>query len=164
MAKVKARQPPFRIGDVEVPAGKRMTVDLPIARLATHTPMTMPVLVIHGKYAGPCLFISATIHGDEINGIEIIRRVLKYRALKRLHGTLLCVPVVNAYGFLARSRYLPDRRDLNRSFPGLDQGLPGLAARQRLHDPYRRAGNTWHRPAHRRDPSHQPAPDPRPPR
>lgn len=117
MAKVKARQPPFRIGDVEVPAGKRMTVDLPIARLATHTPMTMPVLVIHGKYAGPCLFISATIHGDEINGIEIIRRVLKYRALKRLHGTLLCVPVVNAYGFLARSRYLPDRRDLNRSFP-----------------------------------------------
>lgn len=117
MAKVKARQPPFRIGDVEVPAGKRMTVDLPIARLATHTPMTMPVLVIHGKYAGPCLFISATIHGDEINGIEIIRRVLKYRALKRLHGTLLCVPVVNAYGFLAVHAICPTDATSTGPFP-----------------------------------------------
>lgn len=127
MAKVKARQRPFKIGEVEVPAGKRVTVDLPIARLATHTPMTMPVQVVHGKYHGPCLFVSATIHGDEINGIEIIRRVLKYHALKRLRGTLLCVPVVNAYGFLAHTRYLPDRRDLNRSFPGSTKG--SLASR-----------------------------------
>ena len=76
---------------------------------------------------GPRLFLCAAIHGDEINGVEIIRRVLAMRGLRRLRGTLLAVPVVNVYGFAAQSRYLPDRRDLNRAFPGLQQG--SLASR-----------------------------------
>ena len=96
----------------------RTTIDLPAGRLYTHTPMTIPVHVITGKNPGPRLFISAAIHGDEINGVEIIRRLLKLPALKRLTGTLIAVPIVNVHGLINHSRYLPDRRDLNRSFPG----------------------------------------------
>jgi predicted deacylase len=73
------------------------------------------------------MFISAAIHGDELNGIEIIRRLLKRSALKRLRGTLLLVPMVNLYGVMEQSRYLPDRRDLNRVFPGHEKG--SMAAR-----------------------------------
>lgn len=87
----------------------------------------MPVHVIHGKQAGPVLFVTAAIHGDEINGIEIIRRLLNIKSLQRLTGTLIAVPVVNVYGFVSQSRYLPDRRDLNRSFPGSERG--SMAAR-----------------------------------
>jgi uncharacterized protein len=94
--------------------------------LHTHVPVEMPVWVINGKRAGPRLFISAAIHGDELNGIEIIRRI-RERPLRGLRGTLLLVPVVNVFGLLHHSRYLPDRRDLNRSFPGSEHG--SLAAR-----------------------------------
>lgn len=87
----------------------------------------MPVHVINGKQAGPVMFVTAAIHGDEINGIEIIRRLLATKALNRLAGTLIAVPVVNVYGFVSQSRYLPDRRDLNRSFPGSEKG--SMAAR-----------------------------------
>ena len=87
----------------------------------------MPVHVINGKQKGPVLFVTAAIHGDEINGIEIIRRLLATKALSRLSGTLIAVPVVNVYGFVSQSRYLPDRRDLNRSFPGSEKG--SMAAR-----------------------------------
>jgi hypothetical protein len=66
--------------------------------------------------------VTAALHGDEINGVEIIRRLLQHRGLNHLHGTLLAVPVVNVYGYIRQSRYLPDRRDLNRSFPGSDRG------------------------------------------
>ncbi|HPY41763.1 MAG TPA: succinylglutamate desuccinylase/aspartoacylase family protein, partial [Thiolinea sp.] len=78
--------------------------------------------VMHGLQPGPRLFISAAIHGDEINGVEIIRRVLSTLSIKEFSGSLLAVPVVNVYGFLDKSRYLPDRRDLNRSFPGSEHG------------------------------------------
>jgi predicted deacylase len=84
--------------------------------------MTLPVLVVHGRRSGPVLFVSAAVHGDEINGVEIIRRLLKVRALDNLKGTLLAVPIANPFGFIQRSRYLPDRRDLNRSFPGTPKG------------------------------------------
>jgi len=110
------------MGEVQVPPGGRMTVDLPAAQLYTHTPLTTPVHVIHGRRDGPCLMVCAAIHGDEINGVEIIRRLLKLPALKRMAGTLLAVPIVNVFGFIDRSRYLPDRRDLNRSFPGIEHG------------------------------------------
>jgi predicted deacylase len=83
--------------------------------------------VIRGRREGPCLFVSAAIHGDEINGVEIIRRLIRLAALKHLRGILIVVPVVNVYGFVRQSRYLPDRRDLNRSFPGSEKG--SLAAR-----------------------------------
>lgn len=113
---------PFIINKIAVAPGTRLTIDLHVARLYTHSEITMPVHVVHGRSPGPRLFISAAIHGDEINGVEIIRRVLKLPALKRLHGVLLAVPVVNVHGFIHHSRYLPDRRDLNRNFPGSAEG------------------------------------------
>ena len=102
-------------------------MELPLPPLYTHTSVAMPVHVVHGRSPGPRLFVASAIHGDEINGIEIIRRLLDARALARLSGTLICIPVVNVYGFVSQSRYLPDRRDLNRSFPGSDRG--SMAAR-----------------------------------
>jgi predicted deacylase len=118
---------PFGIGGVEIAPGERKLVDLPVSKLSNHTPVTLPVHVLHGPKPGPTMFISAAVHGDELNGVEIIRRVLRIVQAGNLCGTLLCVPVVNAYGFIGRSRYLPDRRDLNRSFPGSASG--SLAAR-----------------------------------
>lgn len=115
------------IGGVEVLPGERKTVDLEVGKLYTHSPITMPVQVLCGRQSGPVMFVSAAIHGDELNGVEIIRRLLKVPALKRLKGTLIAVPIVNLHGFINQSRYLPDRRDLNRSFPGSDKG--SLAAR-----------------------------------
>jgi predicted deacylase len=117
----------FEINGVRVPPGKRMTIDLPVAKLYTHSQIAMPVQVIRGKKPGPHLFVSAAIHGDELNGVEIIRRVLKLPVLKRIRGTLVAIPIVNVHGFIHHSRYLPDRRDLNRSFPGSERG--SLAAR-----------------------------------
>ena len=106
----------------DIGLGSRTTIDLPLPNLYTHTPMYMPIRVVRGKRSGPTLLVSAAIHGDEINGVEIIRRLLAHPILKRLRGTLIAVPVVNVFGFIGHSRYLPDRRDLNRSFPGSDQG------------------------------------------
>jgi predicted deacylase len=122
-------QESIRIGGVEVRPGHRATIDIPVARLYTHSEMNMPVHVIHGRREGPRLFVSAAIHGDEINGVEIIRRLLALKALNRLRGTLIAVPVVNVYGFIENTRYLPDRRDLNRYFPGSERGslTSGLA-------------------------------------
>ena len=90
--------------------------------LYDHTPITLTARVIHGRRDGPRLFVSAAVHGDELNGVEIIRRLLNLPRLSRLRGTLVAVPVVNVYGFIGNTRYLPDRRDLNRSFPGTSGG------------------------------------------
>ena len=113
---------PLVIGGTEIARGARATVRLPIAPLYTLTAMAMPVHVVRGPRDGPRLFVSAALHGDEILGVEIIRRLLGLQLLRRLRGTLIAVPVVNVYGYTARSRYLPDRRDLNRSFPGSPTG------------------------------------------
>lgn len=107
--------------------GKRQRLDIPVSRLPTQTPISLPVIVINGKESGPRLWLSAAIHGDEINGVEIIRQVLEKIQPLLLRGTLLAVPVVNVFGFIEQSRYLPDRRDLNRSFPGTVNG--SLASR-----------------------------------
>lgn len=112
----------FEIAGIEIAHGKRVTLALPVTKLYTHAPIEIPVHVIRGKRDGPRLFICAAIHGDEINGVEIIRRLLKHTALKRIRGSLVAVPVVNVHGLINHSRYLPDRRDLNRSFPGSEQG------------------------------------------
>ena len=118
---------PLVVGGTAIPRGSRTTVRLPVAPLYTLAAMSMPVHVVRGRADGPRLFVSAAIHGDEILGVEIIRRLLGLQALRKLRGTLLAVPVVNVYGYTARSRYLPDRRDLNRSFPGSPSG--SMAAR-----------------------------------
>lgn len=115
-------QPVLSIAGTKVKPGRQTTIQVPVARLYTHTEMTMPVHVIHGRREGPRLFISGAIHGDEIIGTEIIRRLIKLKRLKAIKGTLLAAPVVNIYGFLQRSRYCPDRRDLNRFFPGSEKG------------------------------------------
>lgn len=122
---VRARvRPPFEIGHSAVKAGTQETVLIPLSRLADHTDMMLKSLVVHGKKPGPTMFVSAAIHGDEIIGVEIIRRVSRMKALSRIKGTLILIPVVNSYGFLGMSRYLPDRRDLNRVFPGFENGSP----------------------------------------
>ena len=115
------------IGETTVNPGERSSINLPVADLYTGASLSMPVKVICGRREGPVLFVSAAIHGDELNGVEIIRRLLKRKTLQSLRGTLVAVPVVNVHGFLNLSRYLPDRRDLNRSFPGSAKG--SIAAR-----------------------------------
>lgn len=112
----------FTICGTEVPAATHATVEMPISLLSTHTPMAVPIHVIHGRHEGPTMFVSAAVHGDEIIGIEVIRRLLKTTLARKIKGTLLCVPVVNVFGLIAHSRYLPDRRDLNRCFPGNASG------------------------------------------
>ncbi len=112
----------LKIGGKTVRPGTQATIHIPVAPLYTHTAMTMPVHVIHGRKKGPRLFVCAAIHGDEIIGVEIIRRMLELKKLSRLRGTLIAVPVVNVYAFIQQSRYSPDRRDLNRFFPGSEKG------------------------------------------
>ncbi|MGH8455499.1 MAG: succinylglutamate desuccinylase/aspartoacylase family protein [Stenotrophobium sp.] len=123
-------QKPFEIGGQRIAPGEIRTIQIPVANLYTNTPVTLPVRVVRGGRPGPVLFVSAALHGDEIIGVEIIRRLLRLRELREpqdLCGTVLAVPVVNVPAFLQQSRYLPDRRDLNRSFPGSETG--SLAAR-----------------------------------
>ncbi|WP_420403568.1 succinylglutamate desuccinylase/aspartoacylase family protein [Nisaea sp.] len=112
----------FAIGGDKVPPGTRRIVEIPISLLSNHTPISLPVQVIHGRRDGPKVFVSAAVHGDEIIGVEIIRRLSRSAALRGLSGTLVLIPIVNAFGFISHSRYLPDRRDLNRSFPGSQTG------------------------------------------
>jgi predicted deacylase len=107
--------------------GGRERVDMPITLLSNHMPVHLSVHVQQGRRAGPVLFLSGAVHGDEIIGVEIIRRLWHLPLLRGLRGTLLCIPIVNVHGFIAHTRYLPDRRDLNRSFPGSATG--SLAAR-----------------------------------
>ncbi len=111
-------------GEVVKP-GKKSTIELPVGSMIDYQPVTMTCHVRRGKKPGPCLLVTAGIHGDEINGVETIRRLLKSRLLSGLRGDLLAVPVVNMPAFLSRSRYLPDRRDLNRLFPGSTKGSLG---------------------------------------
>ncbi|MEP4195833.1 MAG: succinylglutamate desuccinylase/aspartoacylase family protein [Aliishimia sp.] len=117
----------FEFGGVQIAPGRRERVTLPVSTLPDHTPVGLEVEVIHGKRDGPTVFVSAAVHGDEVIGVEICRRLLRAEQLSSLRGTLMVIPIVNAFGFLTRSRYLPDRRDLNRSFPGSKAG--SLAAR-----------------------------------
>jgi predicted deacylase len=117
----------FVIGGQSVAEGTHVTVRLPLPDFYTHAPTTLPVHVLRGRQPGPCLLATSALHGDEINGVEIIRRLAGHPSLTRLKGTLILIPVMNIFGFVAQSRYLPDRRDLNRSFPGSPKG--SMAAR-----------------------------------
>lgn len=118
----------LHVGDQAVIPGESRRIEIPVARLpATQTYLNLSVEVIRGIHPGPTLWLSAAIHGDELNGIEIIRQVRQLVRAEDLHGTLLLAPIVNSFGFINESRYLPDRRDLNRSFPGSKRG--SLASR-----------------------------------
>ncbi len=110
--------------------GERKLIQFPMPELYDCSPMMMPIHVIRGQESGPVLLVTSAIHGDELNGVEIVRRLVKEKNLSQLKGTLIAIPIVNMYGFLYESRYLMDRRDLNRSFPG---NLSGSIASRLAH-------------------------------
>ncbi len=117
----------LKIGEHIILPGQTKKIDLPVAKLYTDADVHLPVYIVRGKKPGPTIFVSAAVHGDELNGIEIIRRLINLKGFKLSSGTLIAVPMVNVYGVVNQSRYMPDRRDLNRSFPGSSKG--SLAAR-----------------------------------
>lgn len=119
---MKETRSAIQIANEVIKAGETRCVKLSLAMLYTSSSIDIPVYVFHGKKEGPTLFVTAAIHGDELNGVEIIRRLHHTPRIKRLRGTLITIPVVNVYGFFLHSRYLPDRRDLNRQFPGREKG------------------------------------------
>lgn len=121
------RENDFIIGGTQIAAGETKEIKLFVSKLYDFTNIYLPVKVIRGKKDGPRLFVCAAVHGDEVNGVEIISRLLKHKSLKKLTGTLIVIPIVNVFGFNNLSRYLPDRRDLNRCFPGSRHG--SLASR-----------------------------------
>lgn len=114
-------------GDGYVEAGQRAQIALTISESYTGADVKIPLVVWRGPKDGPKVFITAAVHGDEINGTGIIRHLLREAPFDILAGTLVLVPVINMFGFERHSRYLPDRRDLNRSFPGSKEG--SLASR-----------------------------------
>lgn len=115
------------VGGVEVEAGSRRQIHIPVARYLTGEWMSLPVEVIHGSRDGPAIWMSGAIHGDELDGVEITAGVSESLSPARLSGTVFAIPIVNVFGFMQASRYLPDRRDLNRAFPGTEDG--SMAAR-----------------------------------
>tara|TARA_R110000824_G_scaffold288508_2_gene476485 strand:- start:54756 stop:55784 length:1029 start_codon:yes stop_codon:yes gene_type:complete len=116
----------LQIGGTSIANGQRKKIELSVAKLFDYTELSIPIEVVRGRQAGPILFVSAAIHGDEINGVEIIKRLLKRKEINsRIKGTLIAIPIVNVPGFNSNSRYLPDRRDLNRCFPGSESGSLG---------------------------------------
>lgn len=102
--------------------GERAMINLLIDTLPTHTKLELPVYVYRGNESGPTILLTAGIHGDEINGIETIRRLVVDKSVKLIKGTVIAVPIVNIYGFLNQTRDMPDGKDLNRSFPGSNRG------------------------------------------
>lgn len=115
----------IEIAGRKITRGERVRVDLKVPSLFDSAEMSIPLEILRGKKDGPVLFICAAIHGDEVNGVEAIHQVLHSSLLKNLQGTLIAAPIVNIYGFNNKSRYLPDRRDLNRCFPGSSKGSLG---------------------------------------
>jgi len=123
----------LKIGERRFYPGERGVVDLPVGRLVSHAELDLRVHVFRGKKPGPRMFVTAGVHGDELNGVEIARRLIN-QSFRGLKGDLLVVPVVNVAAFLLRSRYLPDRRDLNRLFPGNADGSFGSRIARTLMD------------------------------
>ena len=118
---------PFIINGQTIKPGTSAQFATQTAQLYCNSPVHMPVRIFHGKHTGPTLLVCAAIHGDELNGIEAIRRLTQELDATHLSGTIIAVPIVNQLGFIQRTRYLPDRRDLNRVFPGSETG--SLASR-----------------------------------
>ncbi len=116
------RRESFELLGTEIKPGKGARVTLEVAKLHTNTPIQIPVIVQHARKKGPTLLLLAGLHGDEINGTEVVRRMIKKGWHKPNHGTVICIPVFNIFGFLNLSREFPDGRDLNRSFPGTKNG------------------------------------------
>ena len=117
------------INGVRVRPGQSVNIEIPIAKLPSHTLIDLPIFIRRAHEEGPVVLISGGMHGDEINGIVTARRLLEEmdQGWSLLRGTLIFIPLMNIYGFLSTSRTFPDGRDLNRSFPGSKKG--SLASR-----------------------------------
>lgn len=107
--------------------GESAQINMDIARLYTRSKVEVPIFVARGKEEGPCLLLVGGIHGDEVNGVEIVRQIITKGLNKPEKGTVICIPLVNVFGFLNQEREFPDGRDLNRVFPGTENG--SLASR-----------------------------------
>ncbi len=118
---------PIKILGENINAGESKTIDMEIARLHTTTKLKIPVIIERSRIEGPVVLFTAGIHGDEINGVEIIRQLIIQKINKPKTGTIICIPIVNVFGFVNKSREFPDGRDLNRVFPGSKKG--SLASR-----------------------------------
>lgn len=124
---MRHKNEPIIVANTVVPPGRCERVELHVSRLPTGNALSVPLQVVNGSKPGPAMWLSAAVHGDELNGVEIVRRVLQRVQPSQLSGALIAAPLVNVFGFIDQSRYLPDRRDLNRSFPGTASG--SLASR-----------------------------------
>ena len=111
----------------KIELGESKTVDFNIAKLYTSTNIEIPIIIERSINPGPTILITAAIHGDEINGVEIVRQLIARKINKPKRGTIICIPILNVFGFLNTDRAFPDGRDLNRSFPGTKRG--SLASR-----------------------------------
>ncbi|ADV49408.1 Succinylglutamate desuccinylase/aspartoacylase [Cellulophaga algicola DSM 14237] len=118
------------LGQVILP-GETHQLSLNIAKLHTGSTIEVPVIVSRGKEAGPTLLLTGGIHGNEINGVEIVRKIISEQYHIPVAGMVICIPVVNVFGFLSQTREFPDGRDLNRVFPGSLRG--SLASRFAYH-------------------------------
>ncbi|TWT46399.1 succinylglutamate desuccinylase/aspartoacylase family protein [Botrimarina hoheduenensis] len=127
MEETLEKRPAHVWGSVTVPRGKSVEVSLAVSESYSGLTLPIPIFVRRGRKDGPVLLVSATLHGDELNGAGAVRRLIADPNLSLLRGTLLLAPVINLLGFDRHSRYLPDRRDLNRCFPGSRTG--SLASR-----------------------------------
>jgi uncharacterized protein len=119
------------IAEHSIRPGEFKEININIARLPSRTQIDTPIYVYRAPEDGPVLALTAGMHGDEINGMEIVRRIIDQGYNKVKRGTVLCMPVINVYGFLNYSREVPDGKDINRSFPGSKTG--SLAARVAYH-------------------------------
>ncbi|MEM7109254.1 MAG: succinylglutamate desuccinylase/aspartoacylase family protein [Bacteroidota bacterium] len=115
------------INQVEIPAGETKRIEVNIAKLPSHTPIDISITVSRSDVPGPTLLLMGGLHGDEINGVEIVRRIIERGYHVPDKGTVICIPIINIYGFIHFSRYVPDGKDVNRSFPGNSNG--SLASR-----------------------------------
>jgi predicted deacylase len=121
----------IKIAGEEIKPGEFKEIDVKIARLPSHTVIDTPIYVSRAVDEGPVLALVAGMHGDEINGVEIVRRMLEGELHRPKRGTIICIPIINVYGFLNFSREVPDGKDINRSFPGNKNG--SLASRVAFH-------------------------------
>ena len=120
MTKKKA-QPKFLLGE-EIAPGASKELNFSFAKLHTNTSIEVPIIIERSQYEGPTVLFTAGIHGDEVNGIEIVRQLVSKGINKPKIGTVICIPIINVFGFLQKLREFPDGRDLNRSFPGSKKG------------------------------------------
>lgn len=127
---MKNTRPITILGEVILP-GESKTIDMEIAKLHNTAKLKIPIIIQRSKIDGPTVLFSAGIHGDEINGVEIVRQLITKKINKPKKGTIICIPIINMFGFINMSRQFPDGRDLNRVFPGSKKG--SLASRFAYH-------------------------------